>query len=118
MLSLPPPRRRCVYEYETPAMNIDGDFNLPTNSAFNYLPLENVHDELVVPSMCLISHIKRSVHINTCTFLPVQDQTQRSVFECCSTEEGNAYGAIKFWYNMVAIFRTQLKIYLFQIAYN
>ena len=90
-------------------MDIDCDFNLKTNSAFNYLPLENVHDDLVVPCMCRISQSKRSVHINTCMFLPIQDQTLQSVFECCSTEESDAYGAIKFWYNNDSNFQNSTK---------
>ena len=107
MLSPPPPHRLCVYEYETPAMNIDGDFNLTPKSRI-YLPLENVHDELVVPSIRLISHSKRSVN-NTCMFLPIQDQTLQSVFECCSTEKADAYGAIKFRYNNGSSFQNSTK---------
>ena len=85
---------QVVYEYETTEMNIDGDSN-STNKFSVYLPLENVHDNRVVPSICLISNGKRSVN-KTCTFLPKQYQTLLSEFECCTTEEADA---IKFWYN-------------------
>ena len=85
---------QVVYEYETPEMHVDGDFNL-TNKLSVYLPLENLYDDRVVPSMCLISNKKRSVN-QACIFLPIQDQPLRSVFECCTTEEADA---VKFWYN-------------------
>ena len=85
---------QVVYEYETTEMNIDGDFN-STNKFSVYLPLENVHDKRVVPSMCFISNSNRSVN-KSCTFLPIRSQTLRSEFECCTTEEADA---IKFWYN-------------------
>ena len=85
---------QVVYAYETTEMNIDGDFN-STNTFSVYLPLENVYDERVVPSMCLISNRKRSVN-KSCTFLPIRNLTLRSVFECCTTEDADA---IKVWYN-------------------
>ena len=85
---------QVVYEYETTEMNIDGDYN-STKTFSIYLPLENFHDERVVPSMCLISNSKRSID-KTCTFLPIRSQTLGSVFECCTTEDADA---IKVWYN-------------------
>ena len=105
-----------AYDSETTEMNIDGDFN-STKTFSVYLPLEKVHDKRVVPSMCLISNSKRSIH-RSCTFLPIRNLTLRFVFECCTTEEADA---VKCWYingsNLIPLILTD-KLSLINVGHH